>query len=543
LEIIQIATRALVPVIGGYVVFSSARLVLVCAVVASPLAAEVGGDINGDSFDDLVIASAYYDQIRGEVNMLDAGQISVLFGSSTGITALNNEPWGQRDLPPYKPHKNNRFGSSVAVGDFDCDGYSDVAVGVPSQNNRGLLIHDTGAFHVLYGSPSGIDPRVPYLWLEGVDGVPGDPLVSNYFGYQLGAGDSNGDGCDDLAVAAEERRIGSYGPGQVTVFLGSEVGLEIDGSVRWTQDSTGVRDEEEDWDQFGATLRFGDFNGDGFDDLAIGVPGEDLRESDPYPALNAGIVQVLYGSASGPTAADDDRWHQGTPGVSDAIEGGDLFGTALAAGDFDNDGFEDLAIGAPDESDEPGNVFAHGAVHVLYGSTEGLTSGRESFWRQGEDGVLDQAGTWDRFGSALEAADVNGDGYADLVVGVPGERFPEILLDAGMVHVLFGGPDGIHSDGNMVFTEDTPGIPDKSESGDELGSTLATGDYNGDGVADLAIGIPHDQIGGLPYCGAVLVIPGSLDGPDAFGATRWGQSSEGIEGTAQAGQMFGEAVR
>ena len=92
----------------------------------------------------------------------------------------------------------------------------------------------------------------------------------------------------------------------------------------------------------GAAMPF-DFDGDGYADLAIGVQGERLRGK-----TSVGVVQVLYGSASGPTARDQ-LWHQGRRGVKGALEKHDLFGHALDSGDFDADGYADLAIGIPGE--------------------------------------------------------------------------------------------------------------------------------------------------------------------------------------------------
>ena len=97
-------------------------------------------------------------------------------------------------------------------------------------------------------------------------------------------------------------------------------------------------------DEFGATLAHGDFNGDGYDDLAIGAPGEKLGGKN-----NSGSVNVLYGSASGLTAIGDQLWTQDSNSVADSSQAGDRFSDSLAVGDFNGDGFADLAIGAPGE--------------------------------------------------------------------------------------------------------------------------------------------------------------------------------------------------
>ncbi len=118
-----------------------------------------------------------------------------------------------------------------------------------------------------------------------------------------------------------------------------------------------------------------DYNGDGKDDLAIGVVGEDIGA-----LVDAGAVNVLYGSGAGLTATGDQLWHQDSPGVLGGAEGGDSFGDALACGDFNGDGFDDLAIGVPLE--DIGAIGNAGAVNVLYGSVAGLTASGDQLWHQ-----------------------------------------------------------------------------------------------------------------------------------------------------------------
>ena len=148
-----------------------------------------------------------------------------------------------------------------------------------------------------------------------------------------------------------------------------------------------------------------DFNGDGTADLAIGAPGEN----------SSGVVHVLYGAASGLTAAGSQLWSQDSPGIAGVAEPGDSFGSSLAGGDFNGDGRADLAIGASGE-----NSFA-GVVHVLYGSVSGLTAAGSQLWSQDSPGVAGLAESFDDFGAALAAGDFNGDGRADLAIGARGK--------------------------------------------------------------------------------------------------------------------------
>jgi hypothetical protein len=171
-----------------------------------------------------------------------------------------------------------------------------------------------------------------------------------------------------------------------------------------------------------------DFDGDGFADLAVGVPHEDIGAE-----AGAGAVNVLYGTATGLSSAGNQFWSQNSQGILDSSESGDHFGDALAAGDFDGDGFTDLAIGVPDEGF--GAASAAGAVNVLYGSAAGLTLAGNQFWAQDSTGIADQSEIGDNFGQALAAGDFDGDGFVDLAVGVPDETLGSIL-NAGSVNVL-----------------------------------------------------------------------------------------------------------
>ena len=199
-----------------------------------------------------------------------------------------------------------------------------------------------------------------------------------------------------------------------------------------------------------------DVNGDGFDDLAVGAPEEDVGT-----LINAGAVNALYGSATG-LQASGDLFMQGSGGVAGSLEAGDRFGAAIAKGDFDADGFLDVAVGAPGE--DVGAVNAAGAVNILAGSAGGL-SGGPLFTQDNPEPV-------DQFGAVLAAGDYNGDGFFDLAVGAPDETVGTRLL-AGAVSVFeaSGGPGGVVAPG-PVFTQGGGGLGGTAEALDEFGFNL-----------------------------------------------------------------------
>ncbi|MEM7287480.1 MAG: peptidoglycan DD-metalloendopeptidase family protein [Actinomycetota bacterium] len=373
----------------------------------------------------------------------------------------------------------DRAGAAVATGDFDCDGEDDLAIGVPGEDLDDLFV-DTGAVNVVYADG---DQQLLYA---------GSVIPSYYrrphdwFGAALAVGDFGGDGCDDLAIASPGAdRVGGLDMGLVWVLRGSDDGLERPLRVLQGVNLGGLL---ESGDQTGYSLAAGDFDCDGRDDLAAGVPRETLEEG------RTGAVMVAYGTRTNFRRAHALYRGQVLPGTPAEDE---LLGAALAAGDIDGDGCDDLAIGSPQTTVE-GKRNA-GSALVVFGHDGGLDESelvREVTWGSLPGGPR----TGDRAGSAVAIGDLDCDGHGDVIVGVPGRDISE-RTNVGAVIVAPGGPSGVEGADRVV--RQRKGLKGRLHLKARVGESVVADDIDGDGCDDLLVSAPGTEVDGQPRAGAV----------------------------------------
>jgi hypothetical protein len=345
----------------------------------------------------------------------------------------------------------SRYGESVSgVGDVNGDGYDDIVVGAIFFDNDQ---NDEGGAWLYLGAAAGPDTAADWH-------VEGNQQNAQ-LGYAVaGAGDVNQDGFDDLLV-------GIPGRDRVHLYLGSPAGPSV--SPSWI--ATGCC-------TYGASVAAaGDINADGFDDVVIGAMNGGT--------LGEGIAQVFHGSATGlgPTPAWTGEGNQDFARYGYSVSG---------AGDVNDDGFDDIVIGATDydhgEIDE-------GRVFVYHGSAAGLATAPA--WTA----EVNQPDTYFGF-SVAGAGDVNADGFGDVIAGAIWWS-QGVFNDDGLASVYLGSAGGLAAE--PVFT--TYGL--NAEMGFSVDSA---GDLNRDGFDDVVVGAPHYRD---PEAleGAALVFLGSPGGP------------------------------
>lgn len=404
-------------------------------------------DFDGDGFSDVVVGAP------GRTTMLAGdGAVLLFHGSRTGIA-----PAAGREIVNPVPEPvdfGGRFGFGLGVGDFDADGFSDLAVGAPEQ--------DVGGAVFLYqGGVGGLQDVAAAFVTEP------SRIAGASFGAGLVAGkDLDSDGHADVVVAAPTRDGTVAAQGGAYWFKGSPAGLQTAAPVLLTS-------PEAEASLFGLSLDLvDDLNGDGTMDLLVGAPSREGLLRRAY---------VFLGRAAGPLPTPDLRLANPDPPLED------LFGAVVAGlGDLDDDGYGDVAIGwTTTTAGMPGRQ-----VYVYGGAAAGLIPTPTTILAD----PLGSAGV-EFAGCIALVGDVNGDGRPGFVVAAASRR-------SAYLYEAADGPGG-------------PRLVASFTGAEEFGAAVSTaGDVNGDGFADFVVGAPGDTSDVLEG-GSATVFYGTSD-PSLF---------------------------
>ncbi|MGX5857805.1 FG-GAP-like repeat-containing protein [Dyadobacter jiangsuensis] len=432
------------------------------------------GDVNADGFADLIVGARYYD--KGQNN---EGAAFIYQGSRDGL------------IPAVSVLESNQgdawLGSAVApAGDVNGDGFSDVLVGGYAFDHGQK---DEGSVFVWYGEGKGPDEKkLPSI----ISQLKPDSYEGNQVAY---AGDVNGDGFSDVIVGAiryEEYQV--TGLGAAIIYYGSPDGISSANFDIITQTQLWP------YPQFGSSVSSaGDVNSDGFDDVIIGAYAYQTGGGD------AGAAFIYYGSPSGINLNSFST-------LFDTNIGSEFGRSVSKAGDINNDGYDDVIIGAPLYQ---ANQVAYGAAYLYFGSSNGIQSPPQII-----EGVFSNS----QFGFSVSGAgDTNGDGFSDLIIGA--KAFSDVENGEGAAFLYKGSGTGIKTNEVTILQE--------NQANGEMGSSVSTaGDVNSDGFGDVIVGAPKY---GKVLGGAAFVYYGSYSGINVLNRTT-------VE-SDKPGSLFGISVR
>jgi len=414
----------------------------------------LAGDVNGDGYDDILIGA------KG-----DGGGAYLALGGAGGWglgTSL-----GGSGIIQYSGSAGEEAGTSVAgVGDVNGDGYDDLLIGAPDYNSH------NGRAYLVLGQAVPVNTNLN----TGADAYFEAGSVDDWNGYSVaGAGDVNGDGYDDLLIGAYGYPNGDN-QGRACLVLGSSaIAGNLPADACYQGEASGDR-------AGGSVAGAGDVNGDGYADLLIGA-----YSNNDGPGVDAGAAYLVLGSAV-PAGGNLSSAIQYTGEADNDWAGGSVAG----AGDVNGDGYADLLIGAAYNDDNGSDA---GAAYLVLGSATPASVDLSTVIQYTGEAAGDAAS----IGMGVAGAgDVDGDGYADLLIGAASDDGGS---NAGAAYLVLGSAAPIS---NTLSSA----IQYTGEAADDFAgwSVAGAGDVNGDGYADLLIGAPNNHDGPGSYAGAAYLI-------------------------------------
>ena len=444
----------------------------------------VVGDFDGDGVDDLLVTNHTASTRRNQ-----SGEAYVIYGSRSTSSPRSFSLVGKSekgaDLTIIGQYELADLGITATAGDLNNDGIDDIILTGFIMLNGPFSI-PIGAVYVIFGSANRRVGRID-LAETAADvtvsaGVPGEHLWP-----AVAVGDINGDGVNDLLFS----HVVS-GPPLVHVMLGPLSPHTVIDLTRTKTDITLIGVAE--FDGFGTTISCADVDGDGIADMLIGRIGVG-RDGE----LDAGELDIFFGSSDFKPGVEISLRRDGVQALVKGAYGGvdygfgTRLGAVLATGDINNDGIQDILLGVPRFVGDGTAIFA-GAVYVVFGSR--MLRGRVIDTRQNQQDLTIRGADvntkpfepGDALGTSITSGDFNGDGIPDILIGAPfADGFNNEKPDSGEAYVILGSAN-LRSGttiGVAQGLQDVTILGQRSQA--NLGSVVASGDLNGDGVSDLIV--------------------------------------------------------
>lgn len=458
--------------------------------VHSDLPALVTGDFNGDGLPDVLLGARFGD--GPENSREDAGEVYLIYGRPQWSAEIELSR-GEQDVTIWGPSERANLGFAAVAEDLNGDGVDDLILGAPFTTEEGGP-ERTGTVHVIFGRPD--LPQEIDLATTPADVTLSGPGTSSFFGDDLATGDVNGDSLPDLIVGATFARR----PADTKALAG--ITYVIYGREPWPSTLTMAEGDfdvrilgAEEFDELGDTVASGDFNGDGFDDIAMAAEAADGPENARPVAAE---VVIVLGSASLPETIDVGKNEQDV--IVFGADDNDTLGFSLAAGDVTGDGIDDLLMGARGDKGDRNASNSVGAVYMLTGAPQlpavvDLAMETLPAVYGAEDG--------DTLAHALIASE---GGTRYVVLGAPGARAGSELT-AGAVYLLDGETVAGIEQPSRISQLPVRLLVEAAASGDSLGRASAIADVNGDGQPELLLLASLADGPGRPDVGRLYILP------------------------------------